>query len=953
MKRTPAFQPDGCNFPSSVSSFLTKRCFKLLLLILLICKIPSVVSATNYVWNGSDGNWETAANWTPNGIPGSAAGDNVTINGGAVTLNATPVNSLNDLTMNGGALEGGGNLTVTGVFHWNDGSLSGSALATLTVSGTLNIAGAETKLLTTRTLAVTGTANWTGGDVSLGANTIFRLTSATMNLSAENSFGGHASASVEALVSSEIHKTGAGISTIACKLKLDDANFHLEEGELVFGTHSSSQCSNAALRLSPGGTVHFESGIHDFGNAANILGAEDGSGSGVVDIAGATLNLNSNNSVECEVQLNSGILGGSGDPSFSVGEFFWNGGTITGASGSTKDFNEAMYFDSPAQKSLAGGNLRIISGAAWLDGDIAVTGGAKFTVTAAAAMSIEHPQAQTWGSSTGGTVFIEGTVEKTTNATTTFLGQFTLAPNGALDVYNGIFKGGSGSSGLIQSGVTVLSNATFELESGTHSFSGGSVTGTGTFKVSGATATFSSGSVSCNLAITDGVLNSSASFSAIKSFQMDGGSFVSSQNHTVVTGTNALGFLRWRSGNISGSGSLTVKGATTFESGERTLDAKHIVMENDADWQAGNFSFANNSKISIVANKTFTISTAGTQSAIGSGMIEVYGTLQKTTTSATNISNGDFINMGTVKGFGTLTWNLLTNQGIFAPGMSAGKLTVNNFNNSDGTLEMELGNTGTAGIDYDQLEVTGACALGGTLEVSLINGFSLSIGNKFTLLTCNPCSGNFDAILLPPPPSGGYWAEISTSAKYELEIRSLLPVELTKFTATAEANKVRLTWQTASEQNNKGFDVERMVKQGAWEKIGFVEGAGWAASERHYAFTDESLSPGVYYYRLKQWDDNGQSDYSAIASAEILTESTTGLRVFPNPASGESLTCISPEEEAVPFIILDASGQIVKTGALQPGDNNLEVETFSSGIYLFHFNAPNRPQTLKFEVRKR
>src|SRR5690606_23034945 len=96
-----------------------------------------------------------------------------------------------------------------------------------------------------------------------------------------------------------------------------------------------------------------------------------------------------------------------------------------------------------------------------------------------------------------------------------------------------------------------------------------------------------------------------------------------------------------------------------------------------------------------------------------------------------------------------------------------------------------------------------------------------------------------------------------------------LPVELSSFSAVIIGSSVKLNWQTETEINNYGFEIERKVGSsqssiGNYEKIGFVNGNGNSNSPKQYTFTDEGLMAGKYNYRLKQIDDDGQFEYSKV-----------------------------------------------------------------------------------------
>jgi len=117
---------------------------------------------------------------------------------------------------------------------------------------------------------------------------------------------------------------------------------------------------------------------------------------------------------------------------------------------------------------------------------------------------------------------------------------------------------------------------------------------------------------------------------------------------------------------------------------------------------------------------------------------------------------------------------------------------------------------------------------------------------------------------------------------------SRLPVELLAFDVERlNPDKVQLDWSTATELNNKGFFIERMLElENEFESVGFVEGQGTTVSTTNYRFVDENSYTGVSYYRLKQVDYDGTITYSEIrAVSGHETQNTTYLNVnvYPNP----------------------------------------------------------------------
>ncbi|MDP3582797.1 MAG: hypothetical protein Q8S39_12760, partial [Ignavibacteria bacterium] len=107
---------------------------------------------------------------------------------------------------------------------------------------------------------------------------------------------------------------------------------------------------------------------------------------------------------------------------------------------------------------------------------------------------------------------------------------------------------------------------------------------------------------------------------------------------------------------------------------------------------------------------------------------------------------------------------------------------------------------------------------------------------------------------------------------FETTITSALPVELTSFAGAYNGADVTLTWQTATEVNNYGFEIQRTVIPSGvegWQKIGFVQGHGNSNSPKSYSFTDKNALSGKVQYRLKQIDFDGKYEYSSIVEVNV------------------------------------------------------------------------------------
>jgi hypothetical protein len=130
------------------------------------------------------------------------------------------------------------------------------------------------------------------------------------------------------------------------------------------------------------------------------------------------------------------------------------------------------------------------------------------------------------------------------------------------------------------------------------------------------------------------------------------------------------------------------------------------------------------------------------------------------------------------------------------------------------------------------------------------------------------------------------WFEFSDRSNYAT-ILVVVPVELVSFSYEInEKNDVTLSWITATETNNHGFEILRRIQNNidGWNKIGFVAGYGTTTETQHYSFTDNDVKSGKYQYRLKQIDFDGSFEYSNVIDVEIGSPDKFYLsQNYPNP----------------------------------------------------------------------
>jgi hypothetical protein len=142
-----------------------------------------------------------------------------------------------------------------------------------------------------------------------------------------------------------------------------------------------------------------------------------------------------------------------------------------------------------------------------------------------------------------------------------------------------------------------------------------------------------------------------------------------------------------------------------------------------------------------------------------------------------------------------------------------------------------------------------------------------------------------------------------------------LPVELTSFAAVSSGKHVILTWHTATEHNNYGFDVERRSREGQWQKASFIAGNGTSDTPHDYAYADAVMA-GAYEYRLRQIDRNGAFEYSPMIE---VTRALTGedyivSQNYPNPFNpATTIRFAVKTAQHAKITIYNALGQEVRT----------------------------------------
>jgi hypothetical protein len=191
-----------------------------------------------------------------------------------------------------------------------------------------------------------------------------------------------------------------------------------------------------------------------------------------------------------------------------------------------------------------------------------------------------------------------------------------------------------------------------------------------------------------------------------------------------------------------------------------------------------------------------------------------------------------------------------------------------------------------------------------------------------------------------------------------------LPVELSSFSASVNLGTVILKWQTATEVNNQGFDIERSSSNNIFTKIGFVAGSGNSNSPKNYSFTDQPTGGTTFGYRLKQIDNNGNFKYydPITVNLSFLTKPEL-LQNSPNPFNpSTSIKFYIPNNSDVSIKIFDILGREVTTLINKQAEAGYHIVYWngkdrygvsaSSGIYLYSLTAGSFSETRKMLLMK-
>ncbi|WP_207430109.1 T9SS type A sorting domain-containing protein [Sabulibacter ruber] len=231
-------------------------------------------------------------------------------------------------------------------------------------------------------------------------------------------------------------------------------------------------------------------------------------------------------------------------------------------------------------------------------------------------------------------------------------------------------------------------------------------------------------------------------------------------------------------------------------------------------------------------------------------------------------------------------------------------------------------------------------------EWSAPAGWEIIKGQGTNMVTVKPNrKGGFMTVK-----KGNQSAGMLAVESYELSPITL-PVSLTSFEAKVKTTgQVQLTWATASEKDNKEFVVERSTDGKNFTPVQSVAGAGNSNVLLNYTFQDAQPVGGVSYYRLKQVDYDGTTEYSkvvAVKNQSAAAKTTLKTTAFPNPFQGMvSLQVTQAQAAEIRVNLVDLAGNVLQTKAVQGqlGEQTISLENLQNmpaGIYFLRVYQGN------------
>lgn len=187
----------------------------------------------------------------------------------------------------------------------------------------------------------------------------------------------------------------------------------------------------------------------------------------------------------------------------------------------------------------------------------------------------------------------------------------------------------------------------------------------------------------------------------------------------------------------------------------------------------------------------------------------------------------------------------------------------------------------------------------------------------------------------------------SGNAAYATISMSVLPVRFVSFTQNCQGSAVLLQWSTAFELNNNHFTVQKSSDASNWQGIAQIAGAGNSTTTRTYTYTDSAAAGGLYFYRIKQIDTDGNFSYSTVLNSNCVnTDTKKEFAIYPNP--GKDVFVLSNLPAKGSISITDNLGkELLRVPSYLGRSYQVNLDQLPAGVYYVTVLENGKRQTKK------
>ena len=291
-----------------------------------------------------------------------------------------------------------------------------------------------------------------------------------------------------------------------------------------------------------------------------------------------------------------------------------------------------------------------------------------------------------------------------------------------------------------------------------------------------------------------------------------------------------------------------------------------------------------------------------------------------------------------------------TSNATFAPGNSPGELEIRgNFNLGNSTTTFEI--TGTLHTsEFDRIKSANSeTTITITAAIALLDWgtYIPNVGDKFKIIDgSGTVSGPF-ATINSSNPQIQYVVDYTNSSEVEIEVTSLLPVELSYFEGEMENGGSLLGWETQSEENNDYFEVQYSAEGREFYTLDKVAGNGTTTEAQNYEYTHKDVRNNDNYYRLKQVDFDGNFEYSDIIYLKNDTRDMP-IAIHPNPAH----ELVIYEGAAAILTFYDIQGKRVIQQTTVNERTTIDISNLRNGVYTIEIMTKTGEKTFEKLIKE-